>query len=92
VSSGGFRFSDDATRVATFERSIARISTLDCALLVSTHPRMSGLFERWEASAGDPGAFVDDAACQRYAESSATRPQRRLQQEQAALATGVRGE
>jgi glyoxylase-like metal-dependent hydrolase (beta-lactamase superfamily II) len=91
VSSDGFRFSDDATLVASFERSIARIGALDCTLLVSTHPGFSGLFERLQGGT-DADPFVDPAACRDYAGASATRLRRRLAQEQAELATAARSE
>jgi metallo-beta-lactamase class B len=53
---------------ADLERSIALVEALPCDVLVSTHPEASGL---WERKAQQPvrgvAAFVDPAACRRYA-------------------------
>ena len=69
VSAPGFRYSDDAARVAEFRATLDRVAALDCDLAVSAHPGPTRLFER--AAARDAGkaepAFFDDQSCRDYA-------------------------
>jgi metallo-beta-lactamase class B len=86
VAAEGFRFTDEPARVAAFERSIARVAALECSVLVSTHPGISGLLER-EAAGGGDDRHVDPAACRRYADRGAEALRARLQRERDALAS-----
>lgn len=73
VSADGFRFSADAARVPEFRRSMERIRTLPCDVMVSAHPSQSGLFER-EAN----GTLVDTTACKAYADAAEAKLDARL--------------
>jgi metallo-beta-lactamase class B len=50
------------------ERSIAKVESLDCDVLVSAHPEASGLWEKKakQAQLGNM-AFVDGDGCRKYA-------------------------
>lgn len=61
---------------ADVERSIARVASLPCDILISAHPEASGLFERQAK-----GAFADPNACKAYAESGRARLATTLAQE-----------
>ena len=53
---------------AAVEASIARVASLECDVLVATHPELGGL---WERKAQQPArgnaAFIDRDACRKYA-------------------------
>ena len=86
VSAPGFRFSDDAARVAEFRATLARIGALDCDLAVSAHPGPTRLFEKAAArDAGEPTpAFFDDQSCRDYAAFGTQWLDKRLAEEAAA--------
>ncbi len=72
ISSGSFRYSGNAlypNAKADVERSIAKIASLDCDILLSAHPEAGDL---WERLAKQPAlgnaAFIDTGACRAYAE------------------------
>jgi len=81
----GFRYSGSAsypTAKADIERSIARVATLPCDILVSAHPEASGLFERHARQANEgSAALVDREACRRYAENGRKRLEKTLAEE-----------
>ena len=69
VSAPGFRFTEDAPRLAEFRATLAVIEGLACDLAVSAHPGPTRMFERAaarDAGASDP-AFFDDQSCRDYA-------------------------
>ena len=84
----GFRYSGNPhypSAKADIERSIARVATLPCDILVSAHPEASGLFERHARQANEGStAFIDREACRRYAEAGRQRLEKTLTQEAAA--------
>jgi predicted alpha/beta superfamily hydrolase/glyoxylase-like metal-dependent hydrolase (beta-lactamase superfamily II) len=53
---------------ADVERSIAAVESLDCDVLVSAHPELSGLWEKkaQQAKLGN-AAFIDPDGCRKYA-------------------------
>lgn len=73
VTADGFRFSDDPARVAEFRRSMDRIRTLPCDVMVAAHPGQSNLFERETG-----GKLVDTGACKAYADAAEGRLDARL--------------
>jgi metallo-beta-lactamase class B len=75
VSAPGFRF-DDAGRAATFERSIARLESLPCDILLAAHPYAVDM----DARLPD---LRDPAACRNYAAGARQRLQARLAEERA---------
>ena len=79
VSAPGFRFSDDPARVEAFRRSIEKVRTLPCDILLSVHPEFTGMAEKLARRAGGaPDAFVDRGACRTYADAAARSLTRRL--------------
>lgn len=87
VSADEFRFTaDGGARVAEFRRSIDKVRTLPCDILVSTHPSFTGLFERQarQASPDDHSVFMDAGACRQYADGAERWLDRRIAIEQAA--------
>jgi metallo-beta-lactamase class B len=83
VSHADFRFGAHPAQVDAFRRSIERVRELDCELLVAAHPGFTDLFERQAAIDGeqDEAAFVDPAACRRYADAAGQRLEERLARE-----------
>ena len=79
VSAPTYRFSDHPTYVATFRRTIARVSRLRCDLLITPHPSASQLYER--LSGAKP--LSDPAACATYAATAAANIDKRLADERA---------
>lgn len=82
----GFRFSHSAEYpnvVADFQKTFATLSALPCDILISTHPDVSGVWERLaKRDQGDANALVDTTACRRYADRGRENLQKRLMQEQ----------
>ena len=67
VAGPNFRYSGNAAypnAKADMERSIARVASLPCDILVSAHPEFSHLFERHAK-----GSLADPNACKAYAEA-----------------------
>jgi metallo-beta-lactamase class B len=85
VSAPGYRFSDHPSYVATFRRSIAKVRSLPCDILIAAHPDQSGLFERQAARAKrtdrDPDPMVNQKACATYASDAQARLDKRLDEE-----------
>lgn len=76
VSADGYRFSDHPDRVAAFRRSIAKIGSLRCDLLLTPHPGASDLFRRLAS-----GRLTDPSGCRAYAARGGARLDERLRQE-----------
>jgi metallo-beta-lactamase class B len=86
VSAPDFKFTDNKTYpgvLKDFEKSFATLAELPCDLLVTTHPDITGLWERLEKreSQGNRDALIDSAACDLYVEASRERLRKRLAQE-----------
>jgi metallo-beta-lactamase class B len=84
VSAGKFRFSDggESGAGAQLARSIERIASLKCDVLITPHPEASNLFERVaQRPADNPMALKDEEGCKRYAEAARGRLDKRLEQE-----------
>lgn len=82
VSAPAYRFSAHPDALAAFSRSIARIGSLPCDLLISVHPEFSGFWERLERrDAGRADALVDRDACRAYADQARRMLDRRLAEE-----------
>lgn len=82
VSAPGFRFTPTAAR---FEASLDRLERLPCDVVMSTHPGMTGMFDK--LAAREAGAaknpFVETSGCRDYAEAARKRLRLRLAQEAA---------
>lgn len=88
ISDDVYRYSDEAAHpgvVARFRNSLARISALDCDILITPHPSASRLWARIGPGASEP--LVDKGACRAYAKGGTERFDKRLVDEAAAPAT-----
>ena len=84
ISDDVYRYSDDDAHpgaVARFRDSLARISALDCDILVTPHPSASHLWARIGPDASEP--LVDKGACRAYAKGGTDRLDKRLADEAA---------
>jgi len=82
ISAPGFKYSNDAPRVAAFRKSIDAVAALPCDVMISVHPDFSRLFDKHARFAkGDADAFVDSNGCREYAQSMRALLDRRLAQE-----------
>lgn len=85
VSDDTFKYSGDArypTALQDFERSIERIRSLKCNILISPHPESVKLWDRLERrTSGDRDALVDPESCQDYAQAVQKRLEERIASE-----------
>jgi metallo-beta-lactamase class B len=85
VSSDGFHYSGDATHPdisATFRSSIAKLGSLPCDVVVSTHPGFTNTFERLAKKTATFNPFVEPGGCKALAESSRRAFDKRIEKEQ----------
>jgi metallo-beta-lactamase class B len=86
VSAPGFRFTGDeteASRIVSFDRSIALVGKLPCDVLLSPHPEffdMEGKFQRYQQGAR-VNPFVDGQACKAYAADAKRKLAQRIVEE-----------
>jgi len=85
VSAPDFKFSADAQRVKTFERSIDSVASLECNILLTPHPEAFDLEAKAArlAAAPTPNPFIDSNACKAYAAGARERLAKRLAEERA---------
>ena len=84
ISDDVYRYSDEAAHpgyVAAFRDTLARISALDCEVLITPHPSASQLWTRIGPTAKTP--LVDAGACRAYAQRATERLDKRLADEAA---------
>lgn len=86
VSAEDFRFSNPAPKPTAAEQITASaqlIRELPCDVLLSPHPFLFAMSEKLEAAAGNPAAnaFVEEAACEAYADYFDEWLARRLEEE-----------
>lgn len=86
VSADGFRYSDSReypNAVQDFEKSHAFLRSTPCDILLTSHPEVSGLWQRLEArERGDrPDSLVAPNACKDLAGRAAEQLRRRLESE-----------
>ena len=76
----GFRYSDDAARVATFRQSFATVAALPCDILITPHPDASGFMQKIAARdrGHSPAALIDSGDCRAYAAAARPRFEARL--------------
>jgi metallo-beta-lactamase class B len=79
VSNDNYRFSDHPAVVADFRRSIAKVASLDCDILLTPHPAASNMPARLIGTA----PISDPNACRSYAASLTKRLDDRLAKEAA---------
>jgi metallo-beta-lactamase class B len=76
VSADGFQFTKSRAypnAIPDFEKSFAFFDTVDCDILVTTHPDASSLWERFERH-----DFVDRIACRQLAEGAREKLRKRI--------------
>ena len=79
VSSDSYRFTDHPDYVATMRKTIARVPSLPCDILLTPHPGASNVHARIAGNA----PLVDTAACKTYADAATARLDARLAKEKA---------
>ncbi len=88
VSADGYLFTKHSHALKDFERSFATLAALPCDILVSTHPEVSGLWDRLaKREQGDANALVDATACRRYVDGARDRLAKRVAEETAGRAS-----
>ena len=86
VAAPGFRFTGDATHAsveATFRRSISKVGSLPCDILLAVHPSFAGMENKLRQRREQPGSepFIDATACRTYAADAAKRLDQRVADE-----------
>ncbi len=79
ISADGYRFTDHADRIAAVRAGLDQVEHLPCGILITPHPSVSGMFERFASSR----ALNDAAACKAYADGGRARFASRLNSETA---------
>ncbi|WP_207949586.1 subclass B3 metallo-beta-lactamase [Luteimonas aestuarii] len=79
ISDDVYRFTDHPAYVATFRDTLARVSSLECEVLITPHPTASRLWSRVGPGADQP--LVDRDACRAYAAAATARLDKRLADE-----------
>ena len=79
VSSDSYRFSDHPDYVAMMRKTIARVPSLPCDILITPHPGASNVHARLAGEA----PLVDTTACKTYANAATARLDARLAKEKA---------
>jgi metallo-beta-lactamase class B len=82
----GFKFSKSRAypdAMGDFEKSFAFLASVQCEILVTTHPEMSGLWDRVQARdrGVSPDPMVDTGACRRLASRGREQLRQRLADE-----------
>jgi len=86
VSAVGFKFSKSReypSALGDFEKSFAFLELASCDILVTTHPEMSGLWDRVQGRdrGVTPDPMLDTGACRRLASSGREHLRQRLADE-----------
>ena len=79
VSDSTFKYGGDdryPDALEDFRRTLARIASLECDILITPHPEASDLWSRIDSS-----ALVDATACKRYADQATAKLESRLRDE-----------
>jgi metallo-beta-lactamase class B len=83
VSAGGFQFTHSREypgALQDFEKSFAFLDTVPCDILLTTHPDVSGLWDRLEKRdrGGASDAMIDRGACRQLADRAREQLRRRV--------------
>ncbi|RZA34870.1 MAG: subclass B3 metallo-beta-lactamase [Lysobacteraceae bacterium] len=84
ISDKDYRYADEAAHpgyLAAFRQTLARVSGLECDILITPHPSASRVWSRLGTAASEP--LVDTAACRTYAQKAAAVLDKRLAEEAA---------
>jgi len=91
VAAPGFRFSGDKShpsREKSFRKSIAKVRALPCDIMISVHPDIAGIEEKFTRlkQGATPNPFIDREACKTYADDAEKLLDKRLHDEAVARA------
>lgn len=85
VSDDSFQYSGDPrypTALQDFHRTLVRVESLRCDILISAHPEFSELWERVDSrNAGEEDALIDPSMCRRYVAAARERLEQRIASE-----------
>lgn len=81
VSADNFRFTDAPALVATLRDSIAKVGSLKCDVVVSTHPDFTATFDKLAKKTSTTNPFIDPDGCRAYAAAAAASFDARLTKE-----------
>ena len=82
ISDDVFHYSDDRAHpgyLATFKQTLKKIAELPCDVLITPHPKASGLWERFGPTASKP--LADPQGCRNHAENGMAGLEKRLAKE-----------
>lgn len=90
VAAPKYRFTDHPDLLAGFEKSFTTLETIPCGILLSPHPGFAHTLDALKArDAGNPAAFMDSQACQRYVAAAREKLEKRLTAERAGIRDGL---
>jgi metallo-beta-lactamase class B len=84
VSGDDFHYTGDAKRQdisASFKASIAKVASLPCDVIVSTHPEFTNTMEKLAKKTPTTNPFVETSGCKAYSEAAARAFERRIETE-----------
>ncbi len=76
---------------ALFEASIAKVAALQCDIIISVHPGVTGLLDKAAARTTERNPFVDANGCRQYASDAAALLAKRLARERSEATQGPTG-
>ena len=83
ASAPNYKFTAHPELLKSFEQSYAFLESTPCDILITTHPEISGLWDRLERrnQGGKPDPMVDSSACRTLAGNARQQLQKRIQSE-----------
>lgn len=83
VSAPRFKFTEHPDLLKSFEKSYAFLESSPCDILITTHPEISGLWDRLERrnQGSKPDPMIDQSSCRMLAANAREQLQKRVQSE-----------
>lgn len=81
ISADGYRFGDHPDYVRQFRTGLAKLTALECDLLITPHPSSSQMLKRMQT----PEGLIDRTACKTHAATIGERLDKRLLDERAVI-------
>jgi metallo-beta-lactamase class B len=85
VSDDSFKYSGDPrypNALQDFGRTLGKLESLPCDILISAHPEFSELWERVDSrNGGEDNALIDPSMCRRYVAAARSRLEKRIASE-----------
>lgn len=83
VSAPNYKFTAHPELLKGFEKSYAFLESTPCDILITTHPEISGLWDRLERrnQGGKPDPMVDSSGCRTLADNARQQLQKRIESE-----------